>query len=567
MTRHLDPRTSRRRPRLAALGATAAALALVLTACSSGGGASDDGDDGAAGGEQEVLTVHANTAPTYQENFNPLSPSVLPGTRGLVYEPLIAYTPMKPGEGEPWLAESMEFNEDGTQVTFTLREGVQWNDEEPFTADDVVFTFLLYRDNPATNTGALPVTDAEATDERTAVITFGETMYSRAPQLGNTITLPEHVFAEQDPVEFLNADPVGTGPYVVDRFTDQVYDFAQNPNYWDADNYEVETISFPASSADTFNVALSRNELQWSGGFVANIDDIYVSKDAEHNKYWYPGDGIVGLFVNQQRAPMNDVAFRQALSLAVDRDQLSSTAMQSYTPPAHPTGLPLPAFDAMMDPDLADAEYVRDVDEANSILDDAGYAMGADGVRTAPDGTPLSFDLIIPSDWTDWVTIAGLLQEQLAEIGVQLAPQGVAFQSWVDQRNGGNYDLTLGSVAAGTAPYFMYRSMMSSEFEVAEGEAAVNNFARWYDAESDAFFDAYESTNDPEVQLEAIQGLENIVVEELPIIPLLQSPNWFQYRTEFFTGWPSEEDPYALGAPYMFPDNLLVVRALEPAGE
>lgn len=535
--------------------------ALLLTGCGGGG----DTDQPEGGGSRSV-TVHANSANSFQENFNPYSPTANIGIKGMVYEPLIAYSPMNPGEGTPWLAESMEFNADGTVVTLKLREGVTWSDGEAFDADDVVFTFEMMRDEPAVNTGALPIVSAVAKDELTVEVTFATPVFALEPTIGNVITVPEHVFSTESPTEFLNTDPIGTGPFTLGEFSGQLYTFVKNDAYWNADEIKVEEVRYPASTTQTFNTSLQNGEFDWSGGFVANIDEIFVSKDPEHNHYWYPGEGLVNLLVNHQTKPFDDVDLRQAISLAVDREQLSTTAMQGYTPPAHPTGLPLPAFESFMDPEYADAEFERNVDDANALLDQAGYAKGSDGIRVGPDGQRLSWDLTVPSDYVDWVSISKLLQEQLAEVGIEVKPQGVSFQSWVDARAAGTYSLTITGATAGSSPYFMYKSFMSSEYEQPAGTNVIANYNRWSDPETDAFLAEYAATSDQEARQEAIAGLEQIMVDELPVIPLLQSPNWFQYRTENWEGWPTEDDPYALPAPYQFPDSLLVISKLRPAG-
>lgn len=544
--------------RLFRLAAVLTVGALALSACSAGG---DNADDGSV----EPLTIHANTATTYQPNFNPFSPTALQGTKGMLYEPLMIATPMATGEKQPWLAESLEFNEDGTEATFVLREGVTWSDGEAFDAEDVAFTFNLMRDNPAANAGALDLAGAEAIDEKTAVISFNTSMFAFEAALANTVVVPEHVFADVDPIEFTNEEPVVTGPFVLDEFGQQLYTLKSHDGYWNADEIDVEEVRYPASSDQTFNSSLQAGEFDWSGGFVANIDKIYTDKDPEHRAYWYPGDGLVNLLVNTQTAPFDDIALRQALSIAIDRDQLSEVAMQGYTPAAHPTGLPLPAYESVMSEEYEDAEFDFNADEANEILDEAGYAMGSDGVRTTPAGEKMSYSLQIPSSYVDWVTISSLLQEQLAEIGIELEPQGVSFEAWLEARNSGNYQMTIASAAMGLTPYTLFRSMMSSEYEVAAGESVVSNYNRFYDAEADALLASFASTLDTDEQQAALDGLEQIMVEKLPVIPMLQSPNWFQYNTVRWEGFPTEKDPYALGAPFQFPDNLLVVTNLTPA--
>lgn len=540
----------------------AGAAGLTLTAC---GGSNDDGGSGGGGGEPQPLTIHANSANSYQENFNPFSSTVLIGTRGFIYEPLFVSTPMV-DEPEPWLALESEFNDDGTTITYTLREGVTWSDGEAFDADDVAFTFNLFVEQPATNLSALDVTSAEAIDPTTVAITFGESMFAFERAIGNTVIIPEHVWSEvEDPLEFTNAEPVGTGPFVLGSFDQQLYTLAKNDSYWAADEIEVQEIRYPANTEQTFTTKLQGGELDWSGGFVANIDEIFVNGDPEHRGYWYPGGGLVSLTVNNEQAPFDDPALREALSLGMDRNQISEVAMQGYTPPAHPTGLPLPAYETSLDPGVADAAFTYDADAANALLDEAGYTMGSDGVRTTPAGDPMSYTLEIPSDWADWVTISQLLEEQYAKIGIQVSPQGISFESWVETRNAGSFEMTLSSVAIGQTPFDMYRAMMSSEYRSADGGSVNQNFSRFYDDAADAALNAYASSDDPDEQQQALADLQQIVVDELPVVPMIQAPNWYQYNTIRWEGFPNEDNPYALGAPFQTPDMLLVVRNLTPA--
>ena len=104
--------------------------------------------------------------------------------------------------------------------------------------------------------------------------------------------------------------------------------------------------------------------------------------------------------------------------------------------------------------------------------------------------------------------------------------------------------------------------MLSSEYRTEGDEPVVANFQRWYDEETDELLAAYTATDDEDAQREAIEGLQRIVVEQLPTLPIITAPNWFNYNTEHWTGFPSEEDPYALGAPVGNADRILVLRRL-----
>lgn len=553
----------RRRTALA-VPLAAAGLAAVTAGCSSD--STGGGGGGSGGGKLPPLTIHANSTNTYQANFNPFSPSMLHGTRGFVYEPLMLNTPMRPGESMPWLALSQEFNEDGTVVTFTLREGVTWTDGEPFAADDVAYTFNQMVDFPATNANARPVVEAEATGGLTVQVTFEEPQFAFSAAIGNTLIVPEHIWsAIEDPIETTNEEPVGTGPFTLDRFSAQLYTMVKNPQYWQADEMAVEEVHYPANTTETFNTAMGNGDLDWTGGFVPNIEQIFIEHDPENRGYWYPGGGLVTLLYNATKPGFDDVALRSAISLGIDRAQLSEVAMQGYTPAAHPTGLPLPAYESVLADKYTDSTLEFDTAEANRLLDEAGYAAGADGIRVSPDGERMSWNVEVPSSWADWVSIVQLLEEQLVAIGIEIVPQGVAFEAWLETRNNGNFELTLSSVAIGQSPFDMYRSLLSSEYKSEDGGTVTQNFGRYYDDEADAQLAAYAATEDESEKQAALDALQTIVVEELPTIPLLQAPNWFQYNTSRWTGFPTEEEPYAFGAPFQSPDNLLVVMNLEPA--
>ncbi|HLS13755.1 MAG TPA: ABC transporter substrate-binding protein [Beutenbergiaceae bacterium] len=541
-----------------------AATALILAACGNGG---DDEGPGADGADLPPLTVHASSATTWQANFNPFSANALSGTEGFLFEPLHLSTPMQPGEPIPWLAEEMEFTGDGSEVTFTLRQDVTWNDGEPLTADDVAFTFELLIDNPGMNTAAIPLAGTEVIDDHTVQVELTEPAFAHEGEIGNTTVLPEHVWSDvDDPVEFTNAeDPVGTGPFTLGDFSEQLYALEKNEDYWAADEITVEQIEYPTSTDQTLTTSLQAGEYDWAGGFISNIDEIFVDHDPEHRGYWYAGGGTVSLTVNNERDVFTDHALREAMSTGIDRQHVADVAMQGYVPPSHPSALPQPTYDEVIAAEYTDAAFTPDTDEANRILDEAGYELGEDGVRTSPDGERLSWELLINSSYTDWVDIAQILEEQLAEIGVELVPQGLAREAYMDARNHGNFDVTITSVAAGLTPYDLYRDLLSSEY-AAEGDddAVQGNFGRFYDEEADDALAQYRTSGDDAQQQEALETLQRITIEEHPVIPLIQAGNWFNYNTERWSGFPGEDNPYALGAPFQTPDNALIIRELTP---
>lgn len=535
------------------LGGVGAAGAAALTGCSTGT---------TADGERPVR-IHANDSTTFQPNFNPYSGSALAGANGLLYEPLMLTTSMAPGEFEPWLATSAEWNEDGTSLTFTIREDATFIDGEPLDAEDVAFTFAMHRDFPGTNTIALDLVDVKILDSYRVELILGSTSFAHQANICGRPIVPEHLFSSfEDPSMEAISEPMGSGPYKLERFSDQLYSFARNDEHWAAEEFEPRLLTWPSFTTQTLNTALGAGELDWSGGFIANIEKLFVEKDPEFRGYWYPGNGTVSLTANLERPLWQDLELRRAISLAIDRRQITEIAYMDYVDPPHPTGLPLPTFEDFIDPEYTDLAFEVDISAAEKALDDAGYLRGEDGIRAAPDGTVLSFDLPIPSGYNDWVTATQILSSQLKQVGIEIIPRGISFEQYLEARDMGNFDLTISGVGAGQNPWYLYRSMLSSEYRAPEGEPVVSNFQRWYDDETDELLADFAATDDLEAQRVAVAGLQRIVVEKLPIIPIATAPNWFNYNKEFWTGFPSEEDPYTQGSPSGVAERLMILRRL-----
>lgn len=544
-----------RRPLIAALLATALAT-TGLAGC--GGGTQQSGG-------KDTLVVMADSAASYQRNFNPYSTAVNAGAKGLIYEPLTIYTPMKPGQPAPWLATSSQWSDGGHKLTISLRTGVRWSDGKPFTSKDVAFTFDMLRKTPALNTTNVTATSATATDAKTVVLTFAQPGFAQTQKIGAIMPVAEHTYAGKDPMTFADPNPIGTGPYTLDTFSTQVYTYKANPTYWQADRISVKKIQYPAVSANSFDSLLGQGRLDWAGGFVAHVDRIFVNKDKTHNQYWYPADGLVNLVSNLKRAPLDSLPVRKAISSAIDRAALSKVAVLGYENPASPTGLVRPAYDSFLNPQYRDLEFKTDAAAANTQLDQAGFRKGADGIRVGPNGKKLAFTMLVPSGFSDWVTMARLIQSQLKAIGIQIDPQGKSTQAWKSALKTGNYDMAIAGSVGGSTPYDLYKPFLSSKLTAPIGQQALSNYSRWSDPATDGLLATFDQTDNQTQLQNAVYGLEKVMVEQLPVIPLLGSANWSQTRTTKFTGWPSATNPYALPAPYQFPDNLLVITNLKRA--
>jgi peptide/nickel transport system substrate-binding protein len=535
-----------------------AASVGLTTACSAG---SADSEGVTKDGLVPFLNLGGyapGTSP--QRNFNPFAANK--AVVGYTFETL--YQVDQNGCTEhPWLAT--EYKWDGTQkLTFTLRDGVKWNDGKPFTADDVVFTYEMIKKNPALDLrGIGPVLDTVTGQGNQVVMTFKSPAVLLFSKIAMLEIVPKHVWEkEKDPVTFTNSDAVGTGPYTVKTFNNRQMVLERNPDYWQADKVKVKELRFSkAAQGQTDQLRLERGEYDSNAIFVPDIDKVYVAKDPAHNKYWFAPGGVISLYLNLTKAPFDDVGFRRALTGGIDRQEIADKAQFGYVDTASQTGLILPNQKDWLDPDIADEGKIAfDEDKAKQALEDAGY-QDSDGKRLGKDGKPLHFELAIPSGWSDWLQAGQIVKGDLEKLGIQIdvaSPQETVYNA---DRESGRFDMLFGVYGGDCNIQKDYADPLSSAQSAPVGGKAISNFTRWQDGKTDDLLNQLAAAGDDKSQQEAVHGLQQVMMDQVPNIPLWYGAKWFQYRTARASGWPNEKDPYAASS-----DALLVITRLRPAG-
>ena len=513
------------------------------------------------------------------QNFNPYAADPLDFSQGFVYEPLLVFNPVEGGQPTYWLAESYEYSDDLMSVTFKLREGVLWSDGEAFNADDVVYTFNMFLNTPATDTAAIAdfLASVEKVDDYTVQFNLNR-VYTIAHELiGGRWIIPEHVWVNvEDPALFTNSEPVGTGPLTeVANYNEQAYELCRNENYWRTDeNGEqlpyvdcVRQVLFQGN--DPANLALINGELDWVGNFVPDIETTFVAENPDsHGYYFWPGGATVQLYSNTTKEPFSDVNFRRAMSMAIDYDSVTSIGMYGYTTPSNAVGLGPRYSDWVNEEALAMADSTGqtrfDPDAAMALLDESGYVdSDGDGIRNMPDGgANIEFNVQVVNGWTDWVTSVQIMSQNFQDIGLGASIQTPDFGAWFSNLQSGDYDVSIGWGTAGNTPYNYFRNLLLSELITAEGTANAELWHRWTSEEADQLLTDFTATADPAEQQAIIDQLQMLYVENVPAIPLFPGPTWYEYTTYRFTGFPTEENYYAQGSPWDAPSRLIVINTI-----
>jgi peptide/nickel transport system substrate-binding protein len=508
----------------------------------------------------------------WKRAFNPFRDDTdtrWPSTAG-VYEPLLVYS-RATRTYLPWLATAYQWSAGNLALRFTIRPGVVWSDGAPFSAKDVVFTFDLMRRFPALDrSGAWAfLADVKSPDATSVEFTFGKPYTPGFLAVSTQPIVPEHKWRDvAQPAAFDDPSPVGTGPFVeVRRFEPGVYELGRNPRYWQKDKPAVAALRVPLyRSNDEVFRALVDGRLDWASLFVDDIEKRWVATDPVRHLYWYPDFGqTVLLHLNTRRKPFDDASVRKAISLAIDRPRIMREAMDGYAPAADATGL-AESQSRWKDPTLAQSGgwTRRSVAQANTLLDAAGLAPGEGGIRSVPGGGPMRYELNLVEGWSDWTAAAGIIRQNLAEVGVDVTVKPLAYDAWIGALERGRFDMGIWFGERGPTPYEFYRSQMDTALVKPVGEKATANFHRFGSEEASRLLRRFEASSDPAEQQRLGRDLQKIFVESAPSLPLFASPLWGVFNTTHITGFPSRFSPYAGAAPGLQSDSLPVLVGVKP---
>ncbi|MGH3158184.1 MAG: ABC transporter substrate-binding protein, partial [Streptosporangiaceae bacterium] len=406
----------------------AAGVSLLAAACSTGS------TGGSTAGADTPLVISDVTGANWNCEFNPLNfaawPQGGPSETGVIYETLM-FENLLTQKVNPWLATSYTWSSNLKTLTFTIRKGVKFSDGVPMTPADVAFTFNLINRNPALDGWGLwqnvhgPLTSVAVQGDN-VVLNFS----SPAPTYfyyvaGQVPILPEHIWSKL-PLKTLSTypdkDPVGTGAYTVGSCSPSNVVYKANPRYWQPGKPAVKTVEWPAYLSNTTgNQCLIDGKCQWGGQYIPSIKQAYLSKSpANHN--WAPSIVSVALTINNnlKNSPLDNVKVRQAMALAINRNEVGAIGETGSETGAFQDGIAQSyRSEGWVDTSLAKSyfnDYAYNPAEAEKLLDQAGYSKIVGGVRENSAGQNLSFALTNNGGYSDWVADATVIAEQLSHV-------------------------------------------------------------------------------------------------------------------------------------------------------
>ena len=399
------------------------------------------------------------------------------------------------------LAESWEYNEDATELTFHLREGVKWHDGEPCTSADVKWTFDTVVSKSGTLSANLSnLTEITAPDDYTVVFklsTSDFTLVSSLAWYGGFI-MPKHIYEGTDwTTNPANQSPIGTGPFkFVSAQTGVQVELEANTDYFGEGPYLDRLVFQVVPDAET--------EYQmWQNG---EIDVMYNAlSGADFNKYDNDPDYSVrfNLLANRvyftfnfakEDNPLQDVRLREAFNYALNREQILTTGLKGNGAVAE--YYTTPVFDWALNKDVTLPE--QNIAKAKELLEDAGYTADTDGIY-----------LSVTVDTFEFYDTLVVAQANLKEAGIDLQINTMEQVAWMEKVFGGNFDLTI--LAGDQGPDI-------SSIGNRVGTGGSMNVGLYSNERIDELLALGAATSDQDGRAGCYQEIQSIMAEELPMI-------------------------------------------------
>lgn len=412
----------------------------------------------------------------------------------------------------PDLADSWEISDDGLTITFKLKQGVKWHDGQEFTAEDCVFTHAFVTDpNTPTPYSAdfLLIETAEALDRYTFRVKYKQP-FARALYAWLGSIVPKHLLAGRDvKTSSLARQPVGTGPYTLLSWkTGTAIELKAFPDYFEGRAY-LDRVIFKIIP----DLATMFLELKAGNVDMMSLTPLQYSRQTEtpefkarFNKYKYLASAYTYLGYNLKNKLFQDKRVRQALSYAINRQEIIDGVLMGYGLPA--TGGFKPGTWAH-NPNIK--PYPFDPEKAKAMLAEAGWVdSDGDGVLDK-DGAPFQFTIVTNQGNAQRLKTGIIIQQRFKEIGVQVKIRAVEWaallKEFIDKQA---FDATImgWTLPSDPDPNAVWHS--------SKAEPGGLNFISFKNAEVDELIDGARRTVDQEARKKAYFRFQEIIHEEQP---------------------------------------------------
>ncbi|HEU0041874.1 MAG TPA: ABC transporter substrate-binding protein [Jiangellaceae bacterium] len=537
-----------RRPRRLAAAAAALATAAATVALGAPNAHADDTDDTA---DTTTLTI------AVAQEVDSLSPFlavrlITTNMHRWMYDFLTNYDP-ETGESIPALAESWDTSEDGLTWTYHINQEATWTDGEDVTAQDVEWTFTtMMTDEAAATANGNFVENFEsvtATDDDTVEIKL------KSPQVTmlalDVPILPKHKWEGVDDFSTFNNDDefpiVGNGPWILtEHDVNQSITFEANPDYWRGapqfDKLVLRYIEDPDAQVE----ALKSGEVDFVSGLtpaqfesLKDVENIALNQAKGKRFQGFtlnPGAQTQGGETFGDGHPaLQDPVVREAIVRTVDREALYQ---QAYGGLGEPNGALIPSrYDLYH---WQPEDIGQDIDEANRLLDEAGYTMGSDGVRVSPDGQPLSFRFDVHADNPQYLQVGQMMAEWASDAGIELDVR--PSDDIGGLLDAGTFDLLATGWSVNPDPDFILTINLCSGLPAEIGAPYLSD-TYYCNEQYDELYAEQLAELDPDARIDIVKEMQEVLYDDFTFVVWGYADMLEAYRSDVIAEMTPQPDP------------------------
>jgi peptide/nickel transport system substrate-binding protein len=532
-----------------ALVAFGSAIAVVVGVAGSALGQAD--------GDAEKLTLHVGTT-SDMVSANPFKACCTSEYEMLLlnYNMLYGFA-AKDLSPVPELTSGCESSTDHMTWTCPIRDDVTWHDGEPLTAADIAFTYRFILDNELTTfSDYLPYNPTFETPDETTLI-----WRSEQPTIAPTVPpyipiLPEHIWSDLDgkPAKeirsYENIPAIGSGPFQLTEWKpEQFWRMEAVDGHFFGDPTIDEVVYHVYGNDEAMIQALKSSEIDYAydipvtlakslegeenialyeeaADYHTNLAFNFGGQAEAHPKVY----GTPPLTQETNHPALHDHAVRLAIAHAIDKQALAETVFQGAAIPADTFIAPDKAYWHLDIP--AEEEYDFNLEEANRILDEAGYTeRTADGIRIDPaSGEPLVLDILALTDSRGSIKSGQLMAGWMEDIGIRFDLRNVTETKAYEEWENGTFDAYIWSWGGDPDPDFNMSIYITSQC-LGWSDGCYSN------PELDALYQQQRETFDREERRELVHEFQRIHYREIPEIALVYPQLQHAYRTDTFEGY------------------------------
>lgn len=512
------------------------------------GGANEGGGSAAPAASavsDNVLRVGEYILDTQMANRNPFARS---GTwpmlydNPIVYEPILYFNPLK-GTLEPGFATGFEWSADFKTLTLAVNPKIKWHDGAPASADDLIFTLeCLQKYPPIDGYGIGKQIAGLSASGGKVVVTLKAPNPSIPNYLSTVRVVPKHIWADKDPVTYTNQELVGDGPFKFVRYnTGTDIQFDANKDYWRGAPKVEKLIIQMYSSAPNMTLALLKGDIKASMNTIVmpSIPEFRTKQGAKMQIHG--GLQNFAVLINCEKPVLSDPAVRRALAKAVNQAELIAKGEYNGVFPTSPGWLP-DLFGGDVSQKAKEMNKFN-LAEAKAILEGAGYVLGPEKVYEK-DGKKLSFTYYNASGAPAQQMEAGMIQQWLLNLGVEIIPKIATWPELTKLAQEGKYDLIQVGVAFPPDPYAALNTSFNSSMTAKIGDITPGtNYTRYRNAQVDALLNTVASSTDAGKRRELFMSIQEIIAADVPFIPMYNLGGHIPYYEGQFIGWGTSEYP------------------------